>query len=294
MNRKKPLPFHQISAFDAAMRHLSFSRAARELNVLQPAVSRQVAALEEALGTALFVRTKPNLTPTKDGELLALRISKGLDLIRRGLGELSNQNTSGGIVVNAAIGFTSLYLLPRMAEFQALHPDIKVQIVTRDQNPDYDMTHCDVVVHFGSEGLFSLPSRKIFSEKLVAICHPDYLSTRLLELGKLSGERLLHMTSSDHANDWERYFFESDIELENPKENEKFHSYMVYLRAIQSGLGIGLGWRPMIDEYLAAGTLMLACSHEITTERGYFCSLTPRGAAKSESEIFLSWIGTES
>jgi DNA-binding transcriptional LysR family regulator len=146
---RKPLPLQQINSFEAAARHLSFSRAAQELNVQQPAISRQVAALEGWLGIALFTRSKPRLTLTEEGHVLASTIANGFDAMYAGFEAVQSRRPGGEIVVNAAIGFTSFYLLPRLAEFQSLHPNIKVQVVTRDQNPDYELSRRDLVVVFG-------------------------------------------------------------------------------------------------------------------------------------------------
>lgn len=106
----------QLAAFEAAARHLGFSRAARELNVQQPAISRQIAALERDLGHALFLRTKPRLRLTPDGEMLAGAVADGFGAIRRAIDALRGQTRRDVLVVNAAIGFTSLFLLPRLGE----------------------------------------------------------------------------------------------------------------------------------------------------------------------------------
>lgn len=288
---ERHLPLQQLNAFEVAARHLSFSHAARELNVQQPAVSRQVAALEEALGVALFVRTKPRLTLTQEGETLAIAVRKGLEAMRGGVDAVQSRSDHGRIEVSAAIGFTSLYLLPRLAEFQALHPEIKVQVVTRDQNPDYDVSRCDAVVVFDDRGVPGLRSERVFRENMVAVCHPDYLGGgAALSLEALSRERLLHMSGPAHIGDWERFFRGSGLSVKKPDNHDRFLSYMVYLRAIQSGLGIGIGWRPMIDEFLSSGALVLASTRECVTDRGYFCSITPRGTSKAETSLFLEWL----
>lgn len=287
------LPLHQISAFEAAMRHLSFSRAAQELNVQQPAVGRQVAALESDLGVKLFHRTKPRLTLTEDGEFLASAVTKGFDALRTGIAELRARQTNAGIVVNAAIGFTSFYLLPRLAEFQTAHPDIPVQVVTRDQNPDYDPSRCDVVVVFGTQGLSGAPSGLIVPETIVAVCRNGFLPDGPpLSLDKLAKQRLLHLAGASHVEDWNRYFEGTGITVPSPPQHDRYHSYMVYMRAIRNSMGIGIGWRPLIDEYLTDGTLVLACEQHRRTKRGYFCSLTPRGTARPEAAHFLSWLST--
>ena len=290
---QKPLPLQQINAFEAAARHLSFSRAAQDLNVQQPAISRQVAALEEGLGVALFLRTKPRLTLTADGERLARVVSQGFEAIRAELDEIQTGHGAGAIIVNAPIGFTSLFLLPRLAEFQALYPDVKVQVVTRDQSPDYDLAACDMVIVFADRPVPGLEGATVFHERMVALCHPDYLQERgPLSAEALAKERLLHMSGPAHKGDWARFFEGTGLEVARPAEHDRFLSYMVYLRAIQSGLGIGVGWRPMIDDYLASGALVLASERECRSTRGYFCNITARGSVRQETRLFLEWIGS--
>ena len=285
------IPLHQINAFDAAARHLSFSRAAEELNVLQPAISRHVAALEAELGTRLFARTKPRLTLTEDGVLLAKAVSQGFGAIRGGLDAVRTRAHEDTIVVSASIGFTSLYLLPRLAGFQADHPDTKLQIVTRDQNPDYDPAKCDVVILFGEHGIPGCPSLQIFPERMVAICRPDLLHDgQPYSRAALAGQKLLHMSERDHNGDWGRYFQGTGKKVPPPPGHDTYLSFMVYLRAIQNGLGIGIGWRPLIDEFLANGTLALACDHEHDSKRGYFCSVTALGKTKTGAHLFQNWI----
>ena len=287
-------PLGQFQAFEAAARHLSFSRSAGELNVQQPAISRQVAALEAALGVKLFLRTKPKLTLAPEGETLFAAVSSGLEAIRNGAQTVQQARRDDVIVVNAAIGFTSLYLLPRMAEFQARFPETRLEVVTRDQNPDYDPAHCDIVVMFGDNGLPGMRSKMIFNEELLPVCAPGYLrADQPLSLESLTTQRLLHMASPDHGGDWPRYFDGTGLKTPEPQSFERILSYMVYLRAIQTGNGIGLGWGRLIDDLLSAGSLVPACTRRLRTKRGYFCCITPRAADTPAARAFQDWITSD-
>ncbi|MBE1283257.1 MAG: LysR family transcriptional regulator [Rhodobacteraceae bacterium] len=285
-------PLTQFQAFEAAARHLSFSRSAGELNVQQPAISRQVGALEAALGVKLFLRTKPKLTLTPEGESLFAAVSSGLEAIRNGAQSVQNARRENVIVVNAAIGFTSLFLLPRMAEFQARFPDLRLEVVTRDQNPDYDPTQSDVVVVFGETGPSGMAASKmIFNEELIPVCAPGYLSNdRPMSLDALTTQRLLHMSSPDHGDDWGRYFDGTGCTAPEPRSLDRILSYMVYLRAIQTGNGIGLGWGRLIDDLLATGSLVPACTRRLRTRRGYICCITQRAAGSPAAQAFQDWI----
>ncbi len=289
--RKDPVPLHQIQAFEAAARNLSFTRAASELNVQQPAVSRQVAMLEQLLGATLFRRSKPRLTLTAEGEVLLEAVSAGFGAIASGMRQVKALREGEVIVVNAAIGFTSLFLLPRLAEFQTLHPDVRLEIVTRDQNPDFDPAKCDIVMTFGETGVPGTRSKLVFREELIAVCKAGYLgSDAPLERRDLARQRLLHLSSPDHADDWKRYFEGSDAAPPQPRPLDRILSYMVYLRAIQTGGGIGLGWCRLIEEMLDSGALEVACDHKVVTDRGYHCCVMPRAANHRGAMIFLDWI----
>ncbi|WP_263830394.1 LysR substrate-binding domain-containing protein [Ruegeria aquimaris] len=290
MKPSRPLPLHQIAAFDAAARHRSFSVAARELNVQQPAVSRQVALLEDWVGVRLFLRTKPRLTLTPAGESLAAAIGEGMLAIRNGLDALSARKRQDVVVVNVALGFASLYLLPRMGEFQVQHPDIQVEFLTRDQNMDFDPARCDIAVVFGETGLSGRECRRIFDEELVPVCVPNFLSGGPLTLEALAQSRLLHMSNPNHASDWSRYFRGTGLTVPEPKPMDRLYSYMVLLRAIQNGTGIGLGWRHMVDDMIEAGTLVVACERVIRTKRGYHCCLMPSADHKPEARVFFDWL----
>lgn len=291
MIMRRSIPLQQVHAFDAAARWLSFSRAAQDLNVQQPAVSRQVASLEASLGTQLFLRTKPRLTLTEDGQILAKAVAQGFDAIHDGLSALRARQGNETVTVSASIGFTSLFLLPRLAEFQAMAPEIKLQVITRDQNEDFDPTTCDVVIVFGPGGLPQMKSEVVFREAMIAICHPDLLPDgKPFALKELAEQNLLHMTSEDHRGDWNRYVVDTGQVIPSPPAHDGFLSYMVYLRAIQNKLGIGIGWQPMMSEYLANGSLVRACLHESHTPRGYFSSITPSGTLKSGAALFQDWI----
>ena len=285
------LPVSQLQAFERAARHLSFTVAARDLNVHQPAVSRQVAALEARLGAQLFRRTKPRLTLTHHGLSLYRAISDGFTGIRTALRRISEESSAPLIVVNAAIGFTSLYLMPRLADFQAAFPDYRVQIVTRDQNLGYDLSSADVVITFGGPEETGPESRLIFQEELIAVCAPALLPGGTpLSLDQILRQRLLFMSSDDHADDWARYLQGTGIVPPEPAPTERIMSYMVYLTAIERGQGIGLDWKHLVDQRLRDKRLFLAFERTVITDRAYHARLTPRAQDQTAARDFVNWL----
>lgn len=290
MKRRDPIPFHQVAAFDAAARHSSFSRAAQELNVQQPAISRRVAGLETTLGTKLFLRTKPRLTLTADGELLADAIATGIEAIESGLREIRRPRSGNVVVVNAALGFTSFFLLPRLGDFQCRYPDIPIEVVTRDQNLDFDPDRCDVAVVFGESGVPGADTRPVFGEDLIPVCRPGYLKNGPVTCAQLLQHRLLHMRSPEHQGDWARYLRGTGLAVPVSQIADRFFSFTVYLRAIQNGDGIGLGWRHLVEDMVEAGSLEVACARTVRTARGYFCSVMTSSPSQSQARVFQEWL----
>ena len=282
-----------LLTFEAAARHLSFTRAAGELNVLQPAVSRQMAALESDLGVRLFVRSKPNLTLTADGEAFYAAISAGLEQIRGAVAVIRERHQQQTLVVNTSIGFASCFLMSRLADFGASHPEFELELVTRDQNRAFDPRLCDVVILFSENELPGVHWRRIFHEELIAVCSPSYLPPdRWLSIEKLVLERLLYLSDANHSGDWDRYLSGTGLQAPPPPRSKRFTSFMVYLQAALNGDGVALAWSHLTDDLLAAGRLRLACERKVVSNRGYYCCILERAQDKSAAHAFMELAGS--
>lgn len=280
-----------IEAFEAVARHRSFTHAAQELNVLQPAISRKIAELEADLGSRLFHRTKPRLTLTEDGEFLFATASAGMMRIRDAAIQIRARRPADVLVVNTSIGFASCYLMPRLAAFGATSPEIELELITRDQNRTYDPGQCDVVVVFGEADEAAPGHRTIFNETLVAITGPDHPAAGAdLSPDDLVGERLLHLSDRAHAQDWTRFFDGMGLTVPDPARADRFTSFMVYLQAALNGEGIALGWDHLLTDLVNGGRLTIVSDRRVTSARGYQCRLTASGAAKPAARVFRDWL----
>lgn len=288
--RKLP-PLNLFAVFECAARHLSFTKAAKELNIQQPAVSRQVAALEAELGTKLFTRSKPRLKLTPDGQSLQSAVATSLVGIGQCVAGIHASQRRNVLVVNAAIGFASLYLMPRLGAFQAANQDVALELVTRDQNTGFDAEVCDVVISFGETGLPDTVSGLVLQEELYALCAPSLLGHRgPLPPEDLTDQRLLHLTSPEHAGDWKRFLDGIQQAAPPSRQLDHYYSFMVYLHAIQNGNGFGLGWSGLTDELVASGRLALACDRRVQTNRGYYCCIMPHTRNPLDADNFLEWM----
>lgn len=280
-----------IRTFEVAARQLSFARAARELGVQPPAVSRQIADLEHVLGVSLFVRSKPRLGLTNQGQELYHSVSIGLNEITRGCDKIRSTESDSTITVITSIGITSCWLLSRLVGFYELYPEIDLQLTTRDSTTNLDPQGADVAIVFGEKNLPGVHTTNIFREKMITVCSPELLQGRIrFTVDELLCRQLLHYAEPMHRNDWRRLLESVSAEIAVPSTGMTFNSYVVYLQAAINGIGIAVGWEHLLDDYLANGSLCRASELRLETNRGYFCCLTDVGQTKPAARRFRDWV----
>ena len=280
-----------IKVFEAAAQHLSFVRAARQLGVQSPAVSRQVAELEQALGARLFVRSKPRLALTPQGQELYLSISHGLNEIRQGCEKLQRERREGVVKVVTSIGITSCWLLNRLVGFYQQYPDIELHLTTRDSTTNLDPVDADVAILFGEDDLPGVETTLVFPEKMITVCAPGLLEERdCLSAEALLAVPLLHYAEVPHRDDWQQLLATADLTPPQPQRGMTFNSYVVYLQAALNGVGVAIGWEHLLDDYLDNGSLRRASALELESSRGYFCCLTVAGRNNAAARHFRDWI----
>lgn len=280
-----------LTAFEAVARHRSFSRAAAELNVLQPAISRRVAALEAELGTRLLNRTRPNATLTRDGEVLFRAIAASLVQVQGAVRQLTERDRERPVVVNLTIGFASCFLLRRLGAFRSAHPEVELELVSRDLNESYREDMADVVI------LFERPDRApgerrrvVLEEQMIAVAAPGALGGGAVSLSDLGAHRVLKLNASSHADDWARFLDGSGVALDPAQPTTRFNSFMVYLQAALNGDGVAIGWRRLLGDHLASDQLEIVFDRSAPADRAYVCCLTESGARSASARAFQDWL----
>ncbi len=287
------LDWKLLVAFEAVARHGSFSRAAEELNVQQPAMSRRVSALEAVLGVRLLHRSRPSLSLSAEGDILYRAISGSLIQVQAACDQIARRAEKNVVVVNTTIGFASCFLMKRLHAFRDAHPNITIELVSRDQSDTYHEAGADVIIMFDSPAnLPGIRQELIFAEQMIAVCAPGYLPKPAVGRADLLGRRLLHLTKGIHADDWAKFLEGTGLEIPIPGSAERFTSFIIYLQAVLNGEGIALGWEHLLEEHLANGTLVRATPHVVRSERGYFACLTKRAEQNGPASRFLEWVGT--
>ncbi len=279
-----------LTAFEAVARHRSFTRAASELNVQQPAISRRVAELEADLGIELLQRTRPHATLTREGEALYRAIAGGILQVSSAVEQVRRRPDRNTVTVNTTIGFASCYLMKRLPSFRAANPDISIELISRDQNDAYGADTDIVVVFDHPDRLPGFRNAEIFRETLVAVAQPDLAATVGDDLAALSDQTLLYLTRGIHGDDWLTFFAGTGLTPRAPTSEQKFTSFMVYLQAALNGDGIILGWETLLQDHFDLGQLTPVTERRIETPRGYFACLTERSKANPSAVEFLEWL----
>lgn len=278
------LPLNGLRAFEAAARHLSFTRAAIELCVTPPALSHQVKALEERLGVALFRRLPRGLALTDEGQALLPVLREAFDRVAAALEEFGGgkgrEVLSVGVVGTFALG----WLLSRLAAFRAEHPFVDLRLTTNNNRVDIAEEGLDFAIRFGDGAWHGTDALLLFEAPLTPLCSPR-IAARLSEPADLLGETLLR---SYRVGEWAAWLESAGIPAP-PLTGPVFDSAAMMIEAALAGHGVALGPACMFERELADGRAARPFALEIAMGGYWLTSLKSRKPTPA-MEAFRSWI----
>ncbi len=173
----RPLPpLNALRAFESAARHLSFTKAAAELNVTPAAVGHQVKALEALLGVRLFRRLTRALRLTEAGQAALPAISQGFEKLAQGVEEMRAHSESGLLTISVSPAFGAMWLVPRLERFRSRHPEVEIRIDGTDRTVDLARGDADVALRYGPGGYQGLRVDRLFSPLNTPVCSPALLT----------------------------------------------------------------------------------------------------------------------
>lgn len=284
----------RLAVFDAAARLGSFSAAADELGMTQPAVTRQIRALERRLGAELFARTANRSALTDIGRRLHGHVVAGFDVIENGLAELADH--AGTFVLAAHPGIAQQWLLPRLDGLSATLPDLEVRLWLFDRDDEIDGGGFDAAIRVGTGDFAGLHSYLLFPEAVVPVASPAFADEWGLHAGSTAHDvhqaPFVHMDDGHHPwmtwADWLRHF---GIALRRQPGRVLFHNYPMVLQQALAGRGVALGWRNLIDDLLA-GDALTVVGPEVGSRRGYYVTW-PEGTMSEPVRALIAWLDTE-
>ena len=267
----------------------NFTKAAAELGVSRVAVSRQIADLEHAIGQRLFQRNHRKVSLTRSGEAFAKLINPAMDQIAEALAVQRAAAEPSRISVTITQAFATYWLMPRLMEFGALHPELEINLVVADRYLDIASEGIDVAVRYTPEPQLGPGWSTLIQETIVPVFSPRYTPrTALTKPEHLRDERLLYLSGRYRPEaGWRHWFSQHGLNPPEERSGAQVNTYINMLQAAIEGQGIALAGSPLVDSYLADRTLQTVPEISPLPRDFYYIFEQPRheGAA-----IFCDWL----
>jgi LysR family glycine cleavage system transcriptional activator len=288
-----------LRGFEAAGRRLSFTRAAEELFVTQSALSRQVKALEDALGVPLFERRHRALAFTAAGAAFHRSVSLQLREIAQAADAARDVTREPGLTVSTTVSFAALWLIPRLASFRAVRPDVEVYVSADDRMVDLSRGDVDVAVRYLADGGAPPDAERLFGERLLPVASPT-LHKRggapLKQPSDLAHHVLIHLDDPSGVMpwlNWPAWLTSNGQPNLKPAGSLRFSLYDQVIQATLGGQGVALGRIPLISELLRDGRLIAPFPKRYDSPRGYFVVRAPHAADRPDVGAFAAWLQRE-
>ncbi|SQD80022.1 transcriptional regulator GcvA [Moritella yayanosii] len=288
MSRRLP-PLNSLRVFEAAARHSSFTRASEELYVTQAAVSHQIKALEEYLGIKLFRRQNRALFLTEEGQSYFLDIKDTFSSLVDATERLLARGAKGSLTVSLQPSFAIQWLVPRLALFSDLHPDIDVRIKAVDMDDGSLTDDVDVAIYYGRGKWKDLNAQKLHTEYLVPVCSPRLLNgvKPLKTPGDLKLHTLLHDSS---RRDWNAWFKQCNITDINVNQGPIFSHTSMVLQAAIHGQGVALGHSVLAQPEIDAGRLVRPFTEVLVSKNAYYVVCREEQDELGKIVAFRDWM----
>ncbi|MEP4891624.1 MAG: transcriptional regulator GcvA [Aliiglaciecola sp.] len=288
MNRRLP-PLNALRAFEAAARHLSFTKAADELFVTQAAVSHQIKSLEEFLSIKLFLRKNRSLLLTEQGQGYYLELKELFESLHLATERLLAAGAKGALTVAMPPSFAIQWLVPRVNQFSQQYPDIDVRIKAIDFDDGFLEDDVDVAIYYGRGKWSGLKVDKLHTEYLTPVCSPMLFNgTKPLEsLKDLKHHRLLHDSTRESWKTFIRQFHVNGVKVE---QGPIFSHTMMVLQAAALGQGIALANSVLARPELASGRLVCPFEERLVSKSSYYLVCHESQAELGKIATFRHWL----
>lgn len=303
--RQRPLSLDSLRAFEAVGRRLSFSAAADELHLTQPAISRQIKALEDELGTPLFIRGTRRVELSSDGAALRLVVAPLLDQLDRVVRDIRNRRSRTQVSLSTFASFATLWLLPRLTAWQHAHTAFDIRISTGDRLIDLDEPDFDVALRYCLPEVAPPIAERLFGEVLTPVA-----SARLLEQAAggqqpslarptdLASHVLLEEDDSHTAGSyltWRRWLAEQGLAGLEPRRWLYLNFTHQQVQAALAGQGVALARLSLVHDLVERGELVELFDGRcrIASPGAYYLIELPHASGRAEVQACAAWIRRE-
>ena len=289
MARRLP-PLNSLKCFEAAGRLLSFTAAARELNVTQAAISHQIKVIEEFLGVALFLRYPRRLALTEQGKMLLPEVIDAFDRVSTAIGNLSPEPHSNMISVRLGPSFAARWLSPQLKYFWLQYPEIDLCLFHAANAPtDFEREDIDIAVTYGTGDWSGVVADELLTLDFFPVCSPAFMHNDkpLTDIQNLRYYTLLHDAEYVCWRDWLRLAELDDI---NPEKGTIIDDTNVLIQAAIDGQGIALGSSAFVQDLLDSGRLVRPFDITLVNDFAYYVVCPESHLQNPAVRAFKEWL----
>lgn len=281
-----------LLAFEAAARHLNFTKAAQELNLTQTAISHQIRNLERQLGVKLFVRQRNTLSLTSAAREYLDSVSAAINLVASATETTKRDKPHSSLSIVCLPTYATQCLIPALPEFQRLYPNITVHLLTSSTFSEFGRASYDIAIRYGSGKWGGSHSELLHNEEFFPVC----ASSLLPRDPTLSERQLLTCLPqirtyyySLYQDDWPAWLMAAGLSGVKFRSMSVFHMQLASLEAAVAGSGWAIGRTPLVDRYLASGAIVAPFGTRVRSESAYFLT-SPSGKANLKKvQLFRQW-----
>jgi LysR family glycine cleavage system transcriptional activator len=291
--RAKLPPLNSLVVFEAAARHLSFTRAAEELLISREAVSRQIRNLERHLGVKLFARLYRTLELTEAGLAFQSVVAESLRRIAHAAVNVGQRDASARITVAATVAIATFWLTPRLPGFRARHPEAEIRMVVTDRPLDMIGDGIDIALRYGDGNWPGMETTALFDVTSFTVCAPASLE----QFGPVDGpadllrHTLLNLDGATHApEDWAWWLVEAGVHMPAPHRAMGFDNYANVIQAALGCQGIALGYSRIVDDLLSEGRLVRPLTMTLSKGQAVYLAVPVAGNLALTAREFRDWI----
>jgi LysR family glycine cleavage system transcriptional activator len=285
-------PLDLLASFEVAARHLSFTKAAAERFVTQSAMSRQMRALEDDLGMALFRRRHRALALTDAGARLFVVCSTVLAQLRGTVRELRAPALREVLSLTTTPGLASFWLIPRLPDFTRSHPGVDVRLDASFEKRNLSAEGFDIAIRYGRAS--SLEGQALFGEVSLPVCSPGLLRQLALKVPRdLERHTLLQLSANVTGGmpiEWEPWLQSVGLPTLQPAARLTFSGYNEVIAAALAGQGVALGRRPLVDDLLRKRQLVAPFKGALDLQRAYAVVVEPAARARPAVRALEAWL----
>lgn len=283
-------PLNTLRSFEAAARTGSFALAAEELAITASAVSHQIKSLENFLGVTLFYRVKRHAELTDIGEKYLAPINHALREIELATEQLKAQSETDVITISMTPNFLTRWMMPRIGQFQALYPDIELQINASMGLIDFNKSSTDMAIYFGNGHWPDIEVHFLKDIHLVPVCSPDIITEAkpLSSPEHIAYHPLIHV--SKRLTEWSKWLELAQVRFRERKPGLQLSNSMLTSAAAAENLGIALADPTLLTKEIESGQLIIPFDLPLNIHRSFYLVYQKDRPLSYGMSVFKNWL----